>query len=509
MTRLILVTLLLMTSAAVCPVPFAGGLWIGTALAQDSDDDDNDGDDDGDGDDAGGGGGGGGGGGAAAPGDGSDEVSVDDGDNIGPRDNDDCFEEAMLRPPWLRRCDDRPAAKPRAGVSSTAVGGSAASSGGSGSRDRQSAGLPGGTVAQSVVGPEPANALPREIVASGLTEADLSNLTARGFTIVARTAEGDFVRLRVPSNLSTEAARALARQIAPNAVIDFNHIYRLAQAAACTTEVCRQREAIKWPAPAGGCAVEARIGMVDTSIDPQHPALKGQSIEVIDGVSGNRPPASNAHGTAIAALMAGRDDVSAPGLLPRAKLVVVQAFHRSANGEEIADTFDIARAIDALGDRGVGVTNLSFTGPHNRVLAEVVRQTIGKGVAVVAAAGNLGPTGPVVYPAGYESVVAVTAVGTDLRVYRGANRGSHIDFSAPGVNVQVVAQREATRFESGTSYAAPFVSAALGALRARQPGASIGDLVATLQSAATDLGRPGRDPVFGWGLVQVPEAACQ
>ncbi len=248
--------------------------------------------------------------------------------------------------------------------------------------------------------------------------------------------------------------------------------------------------------------------MIDTSIDKSNAALAGQRIEVISNLSAGRTPATTSHGTAIAALFIGRANAAVPGLLPRGRLVAVQAFHRSTEGEDIADTFDVVSAIDTVNRRGIKVVNLSFTGPNNKVLADIVRGTVAGGTAIVAAAGNLGPSGPVVYPAGYESVVAVTAVGDDLRVYRGANRGNYIDFAAPGVDVQVVSARVATTFETGTSFAAPFVTAALAAALSKNPSAPVASLVTALQAGVTDLGRPGRDAVFGWGLVQIADV-CQ
>ncbi|OYW52955.1 MAG: hypothetical protein B7Y80_17885 [Hyphomicrobium sp. 32-62-53] len=355
---------------------------------------------------------------------------------------------------------------------------------------------------------EPANALPREIVALRMTPAQLTALEARGFVLLARSpgplAVGDLFRFEVPSTISTAEALRLARDLAPSAIIDFNHIYRPAQAE-CRDLFCQQRRTIRWPQPPNECRVEASIGLIDTTVDRNAPALSGQKVTVLDGVSGGRPLASMNHGTAIAALLIGRSDASVPGLLPRSEVVTVQAFHKSDAGEDIGDTFDIVTAVDTLLKRGLKVINLSFTGPNNRLLAEIVARSASEQTLLVAAAGNRGPTAPVVYPAGYESVVAVTAVGDDLRIYRGANRGNFVDFAAPGVNVQVVSAKVETRFETGTSFAAPFITAALAASRAQQPAASSDALVTALQSSATDLGKPGRDPVFGWGLVQVPE----
>lgn len=440
--------------------------FVSVALA---DDDDDGGDDD-----------------PGGPGGGDpDEVAPDlsqesEGENFGP---DDCFEEAMVRPQWLRRPCDEPQPQVRPPV-----------------RARAAFAGPAASVARAPV--EPPNALPREIVILRASPADIASLQARGFTVISRS--GEVARLGVPQGMTTAGALSLARQIAPRAISDYNHIYRPAQVA-CTTPLCRQRRAIRWPEPPGECRAEATIAMIDTTIDSRHPALVGQKVEIANGVSGGRPLATPAHGTAIAALLVGRNDASVPGLLPRGTVFAVQAFHRSAQGEDIADTFDAVTAIDTVNRRGIKVLNLSFTGPNNRVLADAIRDSIAKGTAVVAAAGNLGPAGAVVYPAGYEAVIAVTAVGDDLRIYRGANRGDYIDFAAPGVDVQVVSAKVATRFETGTSFAAPFVAAALAVSRVEDRAAPVADLVAKLQVKATDLGRPGRDPVFGWGLVQLPD----
>lgn len=495
--RVFLIAVGLLFVVQLLPVlnPTTGLHIVSSAYADDGDEDgggddgDDNGGDDGDGDT----GGGSDPGAAPAP---TDEIlqDLDDGDNAGPRDE-DCFNEAVLRPTWLRPCDDRPSARPRRRPQKVIA----------------PAPPPVRRGSQAAAAVEPANALPRELVALRLTEAQLSQLQGLGFVVLQRTTSplggGDLFRLSVPAGLSTAEGLSRARSVSPAAIFDFNHIYRPAKAK-CDQVFCEQRRSIKWPQPPNECSIETVIGLIDTSVDASVPALAGQNLMTLNGVSGNRKAASKDHGTAIAALLVGRSDADVPGLLPKSGLVSVQAFHVSQSGEDIADTFDIVSAVDALVARGLKVINLSFTGPNNRVLADVVSRAVQGDALLIAAAGNQGPAAPVVYPAGYEGVVAVTAVGEDLRIYRGANRGRHIDFAAPGVNVQVVSAKVATRFETGTSFAAPFVTAALAVTKSRMTEASSKALVSVLQGAATDLGKPGRDPVFGWGLVQVPEI-CQ
>lgn len=59
---------------------------------------------------------------------------------------------------------------------------------------------------------------------------------------------------------------------------------------------------------------------------------------------------------------------------------------------------------------------------------------------------------------------------------------------------------------SGTSMAGPFVSGALGVLKGRFPYLANGDLVQTLKTTAQDLGDPGVDAVYGWGLIDLQKA---
>src|SRR3546814_9491455 len=82
------------------------------------------------------------------------------------------------------------------------------------------------------------------------------------------------------------------------------------------------------------------------------------------------------------------------------------------------------------------------------------------GMRLVAAAGNEGPHAAPVFPAGYPSVLAVTAVDASLQPYRHANRGDYIDLAAPGVDVWSARRGQGGRYNSGTSFAAPFVAAA-------------------------------------------------
>jgi subtilisin family serine protease len=122
--------------------------------------------------------------------------------------------------------------------------------------------------------------------------------------------------------------------------------------------------------------------------------------------------------------------------------------------------------------------------------------------AIVAAAGNGGVGARPYYPAAYEDVLAVTAIsGKKRKVYKSANRGSYIDFAAPGVKVYAAVPGGGQNM-SGTSFASPFV-AVIVALQAAHMRRTPGRLRKLLKRGAIDLGTPGKDDVYGWGMINM------
>ena len=157
--------------------------------------------------------------------------------------------------------------------------------------------------------------------------------------------------------------------------------------------------------------------------------------------------------------------------------------------------------------RGVQVTNMSLSGPANALLEQLVRRLAERGMVIVAAAGNEGPKAGPAYPAAYADVIAVTAVDRMKRPYRRAGRGEHIDLSAPGVDIWTAASVSGARPKTGTSFAAPFVTAAAALMKSANDGTTAAEIHDALGKSAEDLGAPGKDVVFGWGLLNT-RAAC-
>lgn len=351
---------------------------------------------------------------------------------------------------------------------------------------------------------------PNEIVALGLNEADIAALTQAGFAVAERHSlsltGGELVRLTVPAGNTLEAARALVSARSAEAAVDFNHFYRPEEetADACGGGQCRlARGMIGWPSgeAARECAVSLPIGLVDTAVNESHAAFAGGRVEVVRLSDAELPPSGRQHGTAVAALLAGAPDSRAPGLLPGARLVAVDAFRRVEGRADIASVYDLVRALDLLSGRQVRVVNLSLSGPANLLLERAVAASGQKGVLLVAAAGNEGPRAKPVFPAAYADVVAVTAVDRARKPYRRAAAGDHIEIAAPGVGVWTAASVSGARRKSGTSFAAPFVTAAAAMILSASPELSPAEVGERLFRHVDDIGEPGRDRVFGWGLL--------
>lgn len=297
-------------------------------------------------------------------------------------------------------------------------------------------------------------------------------------------------------NLTRVTAQAVLDQNTPNSVVGTHHLYSLAQGRPrvyAATMVGLTNE--------GSCILgrNLTIGLIDGPVDPDHPALAGANVVAESVLNASDRPASGAHGTAVAALLVGEDPDGALGGLARgAQLYAVSAFIQSG-GNTDADIERIAAAIDRLLQRNVRLINMSFAGPENAVLGHILERAAANGAVMIAAAGNDGRE-RAAYPASHPDVIAVTAVDAAFRRYRAANFGGHIEFAAPGVDLYVASNRGGN-YASGTSYAAPIVTA-LAARLGAGGGLSVDALRARLRNSAVDLGPTGFDNEFGWGLVR-------
>lgn len=278
------------------------------------------------------------------------------------------------------------------------------------------------------------------------------------------------------------------------AEVDLNHIYTAGAPDLVAADGMMPRSAM--PLPEDLADMDVKVGMIDSGVDTTHPALAQSRIETR---SFARPGAASPdfHGTAIASIIAANSP-EYQGLAPNAELFAASVFELDGKKGEIASTVSLIRALDWLISADVDVVNISLAGPPNRLLEKALERAADQEMVVMAAAGNGGPVARPMYPAAYDSVVAVTAVDASQQVFRLANRGDYLALAAPGVDLRHAAPGGGYAASSGTSFAVPFAVTAAARLSHLRPS---GDIISMLLESAVDLGPPGRDSIYGYGLL--------
>ena len=351
--------------------------------------------------------------------------------------------------------------------------------------------------------------------ALGFKSAGVSKLSSLNYGVTSLVA---------PPGMTAKDAQTLLNTEVPEATVAINQkysIYRTAtgtgvdehvvpatvapqgSALSCGLDRCFATDIVGWKPELRSCATGLKIGIIDTSVDVTHPAFAHKKIEVSHlGLNGK--PGPDWHGTGVTSLLAGDTSSGTPGLIPNASFYVADVFRAGSDEQPASDTLSMLRAFDWLAGKDVKIINMSLSGPPDGLIAQAITKLSAKGIVFVAAAGNGGPTATPSYPAAYNEVIAVTAVGKNLKSYRYANRGSYIDVAAPGVGIWTALPGSKEGYHSGTSFAAPYVTAAIAAIYARLPNGPPGDVLSYLKYR--DLGDPGPDTVYGQGLLIAPQS---
>ncbi len=319
----------------------------------------------------------------------------------------------------------------------------------------------------------------------------------------------DVWRVHTPDKISVRDAIAQLRQEFRGLLVDADHLYEQSAGPAAAAMASQTRAIIGWSDLDPSCGTGIKIGMVDTPVDVTHRALAGQKIVYRSFILPSRTPAPADHGTSIAAMLVGKPGKDGfGGLLPGAELLAGNIFTFNDQGAEMADVVALLRALDWLTAEKVQVVNLSMAGADNQLMHHVVEQAGARGMVLVAAVGNWGTTDRPAYPAAYAQAIGVTAVDANDFIYSYANRGSYVAFAAPGVQIWT-AVPGGGRFQSGTSFAVPYLTSVIATEMAAGRAPSAERIRELLSHEAVDLGPPGKDDTFGWGLIGTPPLCNQ
>ncbi|MBI5432507.1 MAG: S8 family serine peptidase [Planctomycetes bacterium] len=299
-----------------------------------------------------------------------------------------------------------------------------------------------------------------------------------------------------------------------------------------------------WDITTGDAAVT--VAVIDTG-ERLHPDLDARLVAGYDFISdsanaedgngidpdptdegdGSGPTPSSWHGTHVAGTIGAESDNGSgvAGVTWAGGIM-----HLRVLGKDGGSDFDISNAVLYAGNlanasgttpgAAVDVINMSLGGPgSNTTLRDAIAdvRTLSN-VVVFAAAGNNNSTA-LFYPASYTGVISVSAVDLNAAKAPYSNHNSTVDIAAPGGDTGVDLNGDGYSdgvlstlvddtgtnyiyaFYQGTSMACPHAAGLAALMRAVDPTLTPTEIETILTTTATDLGAPGRDNTFGWGLV--------
>jgi hypothetical protein len=306
---------------------------------------------------------------------------------------------------------------------------------------------------------------------------------------VAHTSNEDLAGLNVLSVDAKQVTPALMRRLNQSNAIEFVErmpARYLFSNTAPDPEVNVQRglRAIRWFQATRPAAHAIKVAVLDSGIDQTHPELK----TVIDRYEHAGKSATDiiGHGTHVAGTIAAltNNGVGVAGVSD-CKLLIWKIFGDEpfTDGRFYVDDEAYLRALNEVRNSGARVLNLSIGGTASSQTEQLLFNRLTQaGVTTIAAMGNEFKRGNrTSFPAAYETVLAVGAVGADLRRASFSNTGKHIAVSAPGVQIlstlpmkKALPHREETAYAAwdGTSMATPHVAGAAALFCAKTAGAT-------------------------------------
>ncbi|AWE06347.1 hypothetical protein DCE79_02640 [Lysinibacillus sp. 2017] len=241
-----------------------------------------------------------------------------------------------------------------------------------------------------------------------------------------------------------------------------------------------------------------KIAIIDSGV-AMHSDLK-----ITEGVSfvGNSFTDGHGHGTHIAGIIAAQHNgFGVAGIAPNAEIYAVKAIEDDGLG----DVNTIIQAIDWSIQNGMDLINLSFGDLETSdALHEAIKKAKQAGILVIAASGNEGNvqgTGnTMIYPARHEEAIAVSSVNKNLQRSSFSSTGATNDFAAPGEEIYSTYLNGQYATYQGTSLAAPHIVGLFALLMEQFPYFNADELYAAMKLYTEDLGTPGFDEWYGFGL---------
>lgn len=247
-----------------------------------------------------------------------------------------------------------------------------------------------------------------------------------------------------------------------------------------------------------------RIVVLDTG-EPDHPDLAGSTEESKD-FTGEGVRDGNGHSTHCAGILGARNNtIGIMGVLPKCKLSYGKVLGDNGSG----GIDGIVEGVKWAASLKPDVISMSLGSAANAASMErAMKVAADTGIFFVCASGNEGPGEDTMgHPGRYPFVVGVGAVNKNGELADFSSRGQGMDICGPGVDILSTYTRKRYASLSGTSMATPFIAGTVGMLIAyrrkknKPPISGYTQLLKLLTETAKDMGPPGFDTGYGYGLV--------
>lgn len=255
-----------------------------------------------------------------------------------------------------------------------------------------------------------------------------------------------------------------------------------------------------------------RIGIIDSGAYAEHEDLQGTDIQggnfSSEGLDESEAFTEDVigHGTFVAGVIAAQPNngKGIVGIAPGAEIYTYRAFsEKEGSVESVLNAMDQAIADDCR------IINLSMgMAGGTSELRQGIQKAQEAGILVIAAAGNGKPSlTTTLYPAGYEGVIGVGSVNEQLERSYFSQTNKSVFVVAPGQELTSLSHTNSSGYVtgSGTSYAAPIVTAVATLALEYDPTLTPEEITEMLRLTATDLGEPGYDTAYGYGLVNAAD----
>jgi len=248
------------------------------------------------------------------------------------------------------------------------------------------------------------------------------------------------------------------------------------------------------------------IAIIDTGIDFAHEDLAEKAENYAFGYdfleNDTVPDDENGHGTAVAGVASAvlNNGKGITGIA-QVKIMALKVLNASGFGTD----WDVARAITFAAENGADVISMSLgSDNYSEDMRRACERAYEKGCVLVAAAGN--ENSSVLFPAAYDCVIAVGAIDESNKKTNYSNFGEKLELVAPGNSIPATYPDDRYVYFTGTSAATPHVSAVAALLKSANPALSNAEIRRILCETAEDLGEAGRDPFYGFGLLNASAA---